>query len=371
MPDKQDFFSTFVPLMQRNSMATADKPRIHYIDFMKGLCILFIVVSHTDSTIFALLGKNLNFTLDSFRSPMYYFISGIFFKTYDGLSDFVRKKVNNIIVPLVFFYLAAFVFHWLGQYLPPAQHFYGDFRWSMLWEPLYMRQWDCNVPLWFLVSLFEVNVLYYVLQKHLTSTWIVAVSAILLSVVGYYLSSQQVTVPLVFDTALVGLPYFILGSMLKQHDGLKPNAIDRWGWIALLVVLVIIYPFAQDINIVQRRLPNYFYLYLVPPMSILALFWACKRLPYIPVINYIGRYSIVILCTHYPLIRPIHRAIKTLWLKSGILPELHISIVSVLAIIAVELLLIKLLTRYLPYFTAQKEVFCPGWHLAFKHLKTK
>ena len=63
MPDKQDFFSTFVPLMQRNSMATADKPRIHYIDFMKGLCILFIVVSHTDSTIFALLCKNLNLTL--------------------------------------------------------------------------------------------------------------------------------------------------------------------------------------------------------------------------------------------------------------------------------------------------------------------
>ena len=350
-------------------MATVDKPRIHYIDFMKGLCILFIVVSHTDSTIFALLGKNLNFTLESFRIPMYYFISGIFFKTYDGLSDFVRKKVNNIIVPLVFFYLAAFAFHWLGQYLPPAQHFYGDFRWSMLWEPLYKRQWDCNVPLWFLASLFEVNILYYVLQKHLSSTWMVAVSAILLSIVGYYLSAQQVAVPLVFDTALVGLPYFILGSMIKRHNGLKPRTTDRWGWVALLVVLVIIYPFAQDINIVQRRLPNYFYLYLVPPVSILALFWACKRLPYIPVINYIGRYSIVVLCTHYPLIRPIHRAIKTLWLNSGLLPELHISIVSVFAIIALELLLIKLLTRYLPYFTAQKEMFLPRWKFGFMRPK--
>ena len=350
-------------------MATVDKPRIHYIDFMKGLCILFIVVSHTDSTIFALLGKNLNFTLESFRIPMYYFISGIFFKTYDGLSDFVRKKVNNIIVPLVFFYLAAFAFHWLGQYLPPAQHFYGDFRWSMLWEPLYKRQWDCNVPLWFLASLFEVNILYYVLQKHLSSTWMVVVSAILLSIAGYYLSAQQVAVPLVFDTALVGLPYFILGSMIKRHNGLKPRTTDRWGWVALLVVLVIIYPFAQDINIVQRRLPNYFYLYLVPPVSILALFWACKRLPYIPVINYIGRYSIVVLCTHYPLIRPIHRAIKTLWLNSGLLPELHISIVSVFAIIALELLLIKLLTRYLPYFTAQKEMFLPRWKFGFMRPK--
>lgn len=371
MAAKLDFFSTFVPTLQHNSMATVDKPRIHYIDFMKGLCILFIVVSHTDSTIFALLGKNLNFTLESFRIPMYYFISGIFFKTYEGLNDFVRKKVNNIIVPLVFFYLASFVFHWLGQYLPPAQHFYGDFSWSMLWDPLYKRQWDCNVPLWFLVSLFEVNVIYYLLHKYLPNIWMIALIAIALSVLGYFLSMNQVAVPLVLDTAFVGLPYFILGSIVKRKGGLTTRAIDRWGWIALLIVLVTIYPFAQDINIVQQRLPNYFYLYLVPPVSILALFWACKRLPYIPVINYIGRYSIVVLCTHYPLIRPIHRAIKTLWLQSGILPEFHISIVSVITIIALELLLIKLLTRYLPYFTAQKEMFSPGWHIGFMPPKMK
>lgn len=346
-----------------------DKPRIHYIDFMKGLCILFIVVSHTDDTLFALAGKNLNFTLESFRIPMYYFISGVFFKLYQGLGDFVRRKVNNIIVPLVFFFLAGYAFHWLGQYLPPAQHYYGDFEWSMILDPLCKRNWECNVPLWFLLSLFEVNVLYYLLQRHLPNHWWVILSALILSFLGWYCSKHHITLPLVLDTAFVGLPFFILGSEVKRGGLLSPMRYDSWGWLALFATICIIYPFAQDINILQQRLPSYFYLYLIPTVSILALFWCCKRLPYIPVINYIGRYSIVVLCTHYPLIRPIHRAIKTLMLKTGTDMSMLCSAITVVIVILIELALIKLLTRYLPHFTAQKELFKPGWIPAWRHSK--
>ena len=349
------------------SMASNDKPRIHYIDFMKGLCILFIVVSHTNDQLFAVVGRNLNFTLESFRIPMYYFISGIFFKLYSGLGDFVRRKINNIIVPLVFFFLAGYFFHWLGQYLPPAQHFYGDFEWNMIFDPLCKRIWECNVPLWFLLSLFEVNVLYYVLQRYISNHWWVAFVALILSFIGWICATHHYSLPLVIDTAFVGMPFFILGSEVKRRGLLSPNRYDRWGWLALLSIICIIYPFAQDINILQQRLPNYFYLYLVPTVSILALFWCCKCLPYVPVINYIGRYSIVVLCTHYPLIRPIHRAIKTLMLKAGVEMNLLYSAITVVLVIAIELVLIKLLTRYLPHFTAQKELFKSGMFRGSKH----
>lgn len=346
-------------------MPTTSKPRIHYIDFMKGLCILFIVISHTDDTLFALAGKNLNFTLESFRIPMYYFISGIFFKLYDGFGDFTRRKVNNIIVPMVFFFLASVLFRWLGQYLPPAQHYYGDFKWSMLWQPLSERQWDCNVPLWFLLSLFEVNIIYYLLQKLLPNHWWVALVALVMAAGGYACAMNHIGLPLLLDTALVGLPYFILGSSTKRLGGLAERNFDRWGWVALLVVLLVLYPFAQDINILQQRLPAYLYLYLIPPIAILALFWACKPLPYIPVINYIGRYSIVVLCTHYPLIRPLHRMVKTMLLKQGIHDEALTSVLMLVLLLVIELLFIWSLTRLLPWFTAQKPLFGQRWRPAW------
>ena len=82
-----------------------EKPRIAYIDFMKCLCIMLIVMYHIDHEFFNYLAPRLNDALQAFRLPMYYFISGIFFKLYDGYADFTRRKVNNILVPFVFFVL--------------------------------------------------------------------------------------------------------------------------------------------------------------------------------------------------------------------------------------------------------------------------
>lgn len=352
-------------------MPTASKPRINYIDFMKGLCILFIVISHTDDTIFALAGHNLNFTLESFRIPMYYFISGLFFKRYDGFSDFTRRKVNNIVVPMIFFYLVAFVFIWLGQYLPPAPHYYGAFEWSMLTDPLFHRVFTANAPLWFLLSLFEVNLIFYALQRFLPNRIWVGCTCMGLSIIGWYCGQHHVALPLVLDTAFIGLPYFVLGSEAKRHNALLPHRYDRWGWVALIVLLCSLYPFAQQINIFYQVFPNYLYLYLVPIISILTLLWACKRLPYIPVINYIGRYSIVVLCTHFPLIRPLHRMFKTVLLHHGIEHELLVSLLTLALILIMELVFIYCLTRVLPWLTAQKPLFEEGWRPAWHLPKVK
>ena len=85
------------------------KQRIEYIDFMKGLCILLIVGRHVLPELYG----DFDSMLTSFRVPMYYFLSGLFFKTYSGFPDFARRKVNNILVPFVFFYLLACGLHML------------------------------------------------------------------------------------------------------------------------------------------------------------------------------------------------------------------------------------------------------------------
>lgn len=68
---------------------------------------MLIVMYHIDHEFFNRLAPNMNNALQAFRLPMYYFISGIFFKLYQGFLDFTRRKVNNILVPFVFLLCSA------------------------------------------------------------------------------------------------------------------------------------------------------------------------------------------------------------------------------------------------------------------------
>ena len=69
-----------------------------------------VVMYHIDFSFFNLLGGNLGNTIVSFMVPMFYFLSGIVFKPYECFSEFLRKKVNGLLVPLMFFHLLTFSF---------------------------------------------------------------------------------------------------------------------------------------------------------------------------------------------------------------------------------------------------------------------
>ena len=197
------------------------KNRLVYVDFMKGFCILLIVAFHIDNDIFPL---RINLMLQSFRIPMYYFLSGMFFKQYDGFVDFVRRKTNNIVVPYVFFMLLTCVVHCVMWYACGAS-WMGEWEWSSFADPFLRRYYHYNTPLWFLISLFEVNVLYYVLLQICPKrTGRYALIMLLAFVAWYFRKFPVFNNPLFIDTALMALPYFVLGSEVKSAGFIAKNA---------------------------------------------------------------------------------------------------------------------------------------------------
>ena len=344
--------------MQAHS--STSKVRLPFIDFMKGLCIMLIVMVHVEGTFFDNILPNLNNALQSFRIPLYYFLSGLFFKTYSGFSDFTRRKVNNLVIPFVFFHLLCclvtlLIFELKDNFVRPQEI---GFAWMCFVEPLYLRDWHYTVPLWFLMSLFEVNIIYYALQRWLKPV-VTLCAVVVISMIGYLLFVNHMELPLHFDTALVGLPYFVLGSMFKQHGALQPHPAERWAWLVAIPVFVAIYFVARRIDIHMQIVPNYLLLYGVPFVAIAALFFACKPLGYVPVLCYWGRYSIVILGTHATIIEPIrlffiHRGLSTMWVASCTF------VVTMLVVTAV----IWLFVRIFPRFTAQQPFFHEHWRIS-------
>ena len=336
------------------------KERIPYIDFMKCLCIMLIVMYHISHDFFNLLAPHLNDALQAFRLPMYYFISGIFFKLYDGYADFTRRKVNNIIVPFVFFVVFAFgvrcveVVVRLALGADPI-----ELSLTQLVEPFYLRYWPNTTPLWFLWSLFWVNILFYAMRRWIKPLWALLAVTAVLSVIGYQLGVHRIELPLMFDTSLVAMPYFVLGWGMKRIGALEPSRWDRYGILALLAVAMPVYWLNEFMNLHFQVYPAYWKLYLVPFVAILALFWACKSLPRVPVMCHYGRYSLIILGTHPLILQPI----RFLLLRQGMESGITLTLIVFTMTMVIEWPLIWLLKTYAPRFTAQQPFFGPGWKI--------
>ena len=319
---------------------------------------MLIVMYHIDHEFFNYLAPHLNDALQAFRLPMYYFISGIFFKLYDGYADFTRRKVNNILVPFVFFVVFAYAVRCLEAALR-----FGlgadsiDISPVQLVEPFYLRYWLNTTPIWFLLSLFWVNVIFYALQRWIKPLWGLLLATVAISLIGYGLGVNKVQLPLMFDTSLVALPYFVLGWGVKRLGAVQPSKWDRWGFLALLIVALPIYLLNDFMNLHFQVLPAYWKLYLLPFAAILALFWACKPLPRIPVMCHYGRYSLIILGTHSLILQPIRFLLLRQGMDYGVALTLTVFILTML----IEWPLIWLLKTYAPRFTAQEPFFKPGW----------
>ena len=104
------------------------KKRIEFIDLAKGVCILLVIMMHTD--------VNVDFPgLRGMRMPLYFILSGLFFKDYGGF---------------LFFYLASYSIFYLIGWLSP------DIIKSKATgiSDLFTQRQLFNGPIWFLLALF-------------------------------------------------------------------------------------------------------------------------------------------------------------------------------------------------------------------------
>jgi len=113
-------------------------------------------------------------------------------------------------------------------------------------------------------------------------------------------------------------------------------------------------------NLHFQILPAYWKLYLIPFVAIVALFWACKPLPHIPVLCHYGRYSLIILGTHPLVYQPLR---SYLILRCGMLPGVELTLIVFALTFLFEWPVIWLLKTYAPRFTAQQPFFKQGWDI--------
>ncbi len=331
----KDFFSE--NFFRKKTNTSSGKPRIEFIDLAKGLCIILVVLLHN--------GLTLEFPLiKAIRMPLYFILSGLFFSDYGSFFTFLIKKTNRLIIPLVFFLLIGFLFSVL---------FSSNFS-ELLTNPFY-----ANFPLWFLLCLFWVNLFYYLIHSTIKNDLLKYIIVLCFGLIGVFLSQKEIDLPLYFSSAFSATPFFFVGILLRKLPLLYKSEHDKAFLVLGLALLISTLAYCIFISnpgihfTINKFRGGYIENLIISILGVVGLLLVCKSVQWLPIISYLGRYSVMILGLHIVFRNfaylPIYKLTKHEF--------------SQFEVFALSMFLcwisIPFLKRYLPKFCAQKDLIRP------------
>ena len=295
--------------------------------------------------------------------PLYFFLSGLFFKTYGSFWSFVKKKTNKLLIPFVFFYLTLSVF--LSVFLfrtfnIKIQYAVNFDTWSVLTE-FVTRENFPNSPIWFLLSLYEISIFFFVCYK-VAECWskyklvLLIGFSLLIGFTGLALSRYQINLPMFIDSSMTSLPFFMMGYVIKDYTSiLYQDKNDKYSICVIIVCFVLAYFLAsKGVSYKQNNFKalGIIKIYLSGFLGSMGIILIAKLLKRLPFVSYWGRYSIMILVTHrviYQIYAP---------LISSFFGRVNFGIVVVNLILTMMTyqILIPFMCKYLPHVTAQKDI---------------
>ena len=280
--------------------------------------------------------------------PLYFILSGLFFKQYEGFVGFVKRKTNKLLIPFLFFlYFTSIIPHHFITHLSATKALLVD------------REVIFNMPIWFLLCLFEINIIFYLIQWMATvfparaRTAVVIVVSLLVGMLGMWLGYNHLPITLFVDTAFSALPLFVFGWWLgRKTDFLRTPFTPRTDVPLVIVCGLIVGLLAEPMYWTYNSftLDSIKVAYLCGIAGTLMVLTLSKLVKRLPLVSYWGRYSIMILCTHYPVKMLLTYAMGR-WLTGTALTA-----AVFLVTLAICHMLIPVMRRLLPHVTAQRDL---------------
>ena len=292
----------------------ASAKRVEYIDIAKGIGITLVVMGHND---FALISPFAHKLIYSFHMPMFFFMSGMFFKPDIPFWTFVRQRFNRDLRPFLFMILFIF---FTSISFSKVSILEASRR---LVKAMYgSGQYLDWVQLWFLPHLFVVSLFAYLFVRAIRQPLLVRMRWAIL-VILYVISVFSITLfyPLELnllgkDFTLYGLPFsldlvlisgffFILAYELNQtrYAGFLESPWTLLIAALTLIFLVWYFPAKIDFNIRWfDSLPINTIEALLGILLILAISKQMERISWLSyVFRYLGQASLIILIFQVPI----------------------------------------------------------------------
>lgn len=139
--------------------------RLKEFDILKGIGILLVVLGHTGIS-------GLPYTyIYAFHMPLFFFVSGCFYKAYP-FKEILKRRSKSLLLPWVSFATLFLLTNTAISYVE-SNDLTGSLSYNLM--ALDIVDEDSRSlfrTIWFLVSLFEISIIYALLDKlHLYGKW--------------------------------------------------------------------------------------------------------------------------------------------------------------------------------------------------------
>ncbi|HQO09387.1 MAG TPA: acyltransferase family protein [Clostridiales bacterium] len=285
-----------------------ENARLGYVDFIKGFGIILVVIGH------ATIPRSE--WIYSFHVPLFFFISGYVNKERTFFEN-LRSKLSSIYFPFVIFNILTWIFFFIITLLKGditnSSNKVNLFRTIIGFENSVPQ----NGPLWFLLCLFTVSIIYSILCI-LKNEYLKFLLVVCVGTGGYFLSELYTDLPFKIETAMVMLFFFYTGSIISK-TGISAK-IDN---IPLIHVLNISFALSflhyllnawnisssgiERVSVLENRYGTVLLFFLSAFAAVSYIFILSKKIDNIRSINFLGENSLLILCFHYPVLQYIER----------------------------------------------------------------
>lgn len=187
-------------------------------------------------------------------------------------------------------------------------------------------------------------------------TLYVTIGSLCMGTGGYLLGRYGVNIPLYIDSSLTCMPFVCAGMLLRKNTTILTSDVNghRISTLAVAAIcLVAVWLLCRGTKLYYMNSYDCGIqaLYLTGILGSIGVLLTCKVISRLPLISYIGRYSIVVLGIHHVIIE----GLKSLMLNIHLSPLcLHAVILAIVLILS--LASIYLLKKYVPFLIAQKDI---------------
>ncbi|MDD2972242.1 MAG: acyltransferase [Lachnospiraceae bacterium] len=350
------------------------KERLDYLDMVKGLGIILVVIGHSTYA-----GENLLTWIASFHMPLFFIISGMLLQfnreEENDIGKTVKKKLRTILLPYFSFSVIYLIMDGMMLFLHLGSKVWVDFVYEFLGTiTLYGIS-----TLWFLPALFLGEISFLYIRKKRNHFLTIGVGIALALVVGLTHPLFDSTYPL-FNAIYYLLPgYFLIflyrsavayvfimmgyytQLFIKENIGIQIREIFLG--VALLVAGMA-FAFANGrVDLHSVIFHNNIYFYISAFAGTMGTVFLCRNIRYCgkqrllkPVLA-AGRNSLIIMVTHLEF-RVMITAIRGAGLVStrmpGLMPYIQWILVAVLVIL-MEWVIVVVMNRYFYFLIGKRK----------------
>jgi fucose 4-O-acetylase-like acetyltransferase len=287
--------------------------RIAYIDIAKGLGILVIVLAHND---LAGYHPTLHKFIYAFHIPLFFFLSGMFFRPERAFGETLRKRFNTLLKP----YLFAIFLIYLGEAA------FSNMTFPNIAERIAKSMYATGhyidwVQLWFIPHLFVVSLFAWIAWQgfgRVKWDWLrwpllFAMLAVGVFTMSYFwpftapvLNREFYGLPFSLDLALASGFFFLLGYEVNRRPLEKffASPLVLAATFGLLLAMILTLPPLLDFN--TRTYPSLWINTVEALLGIAMILSLARNLEkwsalLTRVFSYFGRISLVILIFHVPI----------------------------------------------------------------------